>query len=216
MSLTFPLPASEFMNLLRISSARFWLPDATVQEGNEGGEVFMASRGPRLWQAEFTLTRGHHADRDREEARLAALSAPGASFFAFDPRRVGPRFDHDGALLIGAAPVLSAFTAREISISGLPAGYQIQRGDMIGFSYGASPTRYALHRAVEDVIANTGGVAESIEVVPPPRPGASASTPVQLIRPVCKMVIVPNSTVWGVGSGVITDGASFRATQTLR
>lgn len=215
MALSFPLTAAQFMELVRIQSARFWLPDATVQEGNEGGELFTAARGPRLWQAEFSLAPAHHADLDRQEARLALLSMPGASFFAYDPRRTGPFDDPDGTILGAATPSISAASGRDMTITGLPATYSIRRGDYIGFAYGASPTRYALHRAVNEVTA-VAGVATNVEVVPPIRPATLTGVAVQLIRPTCKMVVVPGSVSYGAGAGVITGGATFRATQTLR
>lgn len=215
MAFAFPLSAAQFMDTILISSATFWLPDATMQEGNEGGEIFTATRGPRLWQAEFTLARRPHADLDRQEARLALLTMPGASFFCYDPRRTGPHYDPDGSILGAATPTISTVSAREISIDGLPTDYKIRRGDYIGFAYGTSPVRYALHRAVEDVSALLG-IAWNVEVQPPIRDGLTAGTPVQLIRPTIKMKVIPGSVSYGAGSGVITGGATFRATQTLR
>ena len=193
MAYSFPLTAAQFFGTLRVQSARFWLPDATVQEGNEGGELFTATRGPRLWQAEFSLIQGYHADMDREQALVSLLPMPGASFFAYDPRRTGPHYDPDGAILGAASPTVSGSNAREISITGLPVGYRIRRGDYIGFSYGASPTRHALHRAVDEATANAGGVASGIDVVPPIRPGLTNGTAVRFVLPVCKMVAVPGS-----------------------
>jgi len=216
MALSFPLTAAQFMQMLRIQSARLWVPDAVVSEATEGGEIFTASRGPRLWQAEFTLAPGAHADIDFDEARLSLLTMPGASFFAYDPRRTGPRDDPDGTILGANAPTISSVAYRDIGISGLPAGYVLRRGDYIGWSYGTSPIRYALHRAVSTATASGAGVISAIEVVPPVRPGLTVGTAVSLRRPVCKMVVQPGSVSVGVGSGMISAGATFRATQTLR
>lgn len=203
------------MDLIRVGGARFWLPDNTIQEGNEAGEVFSGTRGPRLWQAEFTLAPGHHADVDREEARLALLTTPGASFFCYDPRRNGPHYDPGGDILGGATPEISTVAAREISIDGLPTDYRIRSGDYIGFAYGTSPVRYALHRAMEDRTAGLG-IIGNLEVQPRIRDGLTVGTPVQLVRPVIKMKVIPGSVSYGAGSGLISGGATFRATQTLR
>jgi hypothetical protein len=216
MALSFPLTAAQFMALIKVQSARFWLPDAVISEATEGGEIFSAARGPRLWQAEFSLVSGTHADADRDLARLALLAMPGASFFAYDPRRSGPYNDAIGTLLGSSAPIISNVGYRDIGISGLPAGYVLKRGDYIGWSYGASPTRYALHRMASDQTASGAGTIAAIEVIPPVRPGLTVGTAVSLRRPVCKMVLVPGSLSAGEGRGVISGGASFRASQTLR
>lgn len=216
MALGFPLTAASFMNLLPIQSAKFWLPESRTMESTEGGDIFTADRGPRLWQAEFTLSQGQHDEIDDREARLAMLAQAGRSFFAYDPRRTGPKADPTGSILGASSPVIgAATTARDLQITGLPAGYQISRGDYIGFSYGSNPTRYALHRAVTAPVADGLGVA-TVEVTPNIRAGWAAGATVDLVQPVCKMILVPGSYNPGAGAGVITAGASFRAQQTLR
>lgn len=215
MAFSFPLTATQFLDQLRVQSARFWLPESLTLEGTEGGEIFTADRGPRLWQAEFTLAQGHHHSVDEDEARLAMLAQAGRSFLAYDPRRTGPKADPDGVGLAGFAPVISSTTAREVTLSGLPAGYQISRGDYLGWTYGTNPVRYALHRAVTAPAADGTGLAV-VEVTPNIRPGATAGTAVSLVRPVCKMVLVPGSYAPGAASRVFTAGATFHARQTLR
>lgn len=213
MAFSFPLTAAQFFNLLPIASARFWLPESMTMESTEGGEIFTADRGPRLWQAEFSLAPGHHATVDDREARLSMLAQAGRSFFAYDPRRRGPAADPTGAGLTGYSPTITASTAREVTISGLPPGYKISRGDYLGWSYGSNPVRYALHRSVWEAVATAGGVA-TVEVTPNIRPGATGA--VSLVQPVCKMILVPGGYNPGAGAGVITTGATFRAQQTLR
>lgn len=215
MAFSFPLTAAQFLSGLRVQSARFWLPESLTMESTEGGEIFTADRGPRLWQAEFTLHQGLHSSVDEMEARLALLAQAGRSFMAYDPRRTGPKADPEGAGLAGFTPKISSTTAREVTISGLPAGYQISRGDYLGWTYGNNPVRYALHRAVTAPTATAGGVA-TIEVVPNIRTGAAAGADVSLVRPVCKMILVPGSYAPGVAARIFTAGATFRAQQTLR
>lgn len=216
MALSFPLTSAQFMALIKVQSARFWLPDSVISEATEGGEIFSAARGPRLWQAEFSLVVRPHADVDRDEARLALLGMSGASFLAYDPRRTGPHADPLGTILGASTPKISSVGYRDIGITGLPASYPLRRGDYIGWTYGTSPTRYALHRIVSDQTASAGGAITSVEVVPPVRPGLTVGTAITLKRPVCKMVLVPGSTSTGSGSGITSGGASFRASQTLR
>lgn len=215
MALNFPLTTGQFQNMLRVQAARFWLPESLTVERSEGGEIFTSERGPRLWQAEFTLAQGHHANIDEIEARLALLAQPGRSFMAYDPRRTGPKADPDGAGLSGFTPKIGAVTSREVTIAGLPGGYVISRGDYLGWSYGTNPIRHALHRAVSAATADGSGYA-TIEVVPNIRSGAAVGTAVSLIRPACKMIVVPGSYSPGQASRISTAGASFSAQQTLR
>jgi hypothetical protein len=215
MAFAFPLSQAQFLDQLRVQSARFWLPESLTMESTEGGEIFTADRGPRLWQAEFTLAQGHHHTVDESEARLALLAQAGRSFLAYDPRRTGPKADPEGAALAGFTPKISTTTAREVTLSGLPAGYQISRGDYLGWTYGSNPVRYALHRAVTAPVADGTGLAV-VEVIPNIRPGTTAGTTVTLLRPVCKMVLVPGSYEPGQAARVFTAGATFRAQQTLR
>lgn len=215
MAFAFPLSQAQFLDQLRVQSSRFWLPESLTLESSEGGEIFSADRGPRLWQAEFTLAQGHHHTVDESEARLALLAQAGRSFLAYDPRRTGPKADPEGAGLVGFTPKISITTGREVTLSGLPSGYQISRGDYLGWTYGTNPTRYALHRAVTAPVADGTGLAV-VEVIPNIRPGTTAGTTVTLIRPVCKMVLVPGSYEPGQAARVFTAGATFRAQQTLR
>ena len=53
MAFAYPLSPAQFLDQLRVQSARFWLPESLTTESSEGGEIFTADRGPRLWQAEF-------------------------------------------------------------------------------------------------------------------------------------------------------------------
>lgn len=214
MAFSFPLTTAQFMGLIKVQSARFWLPESRTFEGSGAGELFSAERGPRLWQAEFSLIPGHHADVDDREARLALLAQSGASFFAYDPRRTGPAADPTGAGLSGYSPVIGASTtARDLHVTGLPNGYQISRGDYIGFAYGSSPVRYALHRSVTTAVVAAG--TATVEVVPHLRPGWATGAAVSFIRPTCKMVVLPGYSS-GVGEGIASSGATFRAQQTLR
>lgn len=213
MAFSFPLTTAQFLNQLRVQSARFWLPESATMESTEGGEIFTAARGPRLWQAEFSLPPGHHATVDGREAQLSMLAQSGRSFFAYDPRRLGPAADPTGAGLAGYSPTITSATAREVTISGLPPNYRISQGDYLGWSYGSNPVRYALHRSVWGVVATAGGVL-TVEVTPNIRPGAAGA--VSLVQPVCKMILVPGGYSPGAGAGVITTGATFRAQQTLR
>jgi len=217
-ALTFPLGYDAFWGALRIQSAAFYLPESLEMNRTASGEVLTADMGARLWEAEVQLAQGIHDDQTAIEAFMSILRQAGRTFQAGDPRRKYPAYDPTGSILGAASPTISAFAAnsREITISGLPANYQIRRGDFLSFAYGSSPVRQALHQVVTAKTASAGGVATDIEVTPHIRSGATAGIAVQLAKPWCKAQVVPGSYRPGFGARVHTSGASFRIVQTLR
>lgn len=218
MALSFPLSAAAFFQTLQIASGRVHLPGLIEVSQTAGGEVFTADLGARLWAGQATLAPRNHAALAVFEAKLALMQQPGASFFAYDPRRVGPAYDPAGTILGASSPVIASLNgnARELTISGLPAAYVLTPGDYLAWAYGSSPTRYAMHQIVTGATASGGGVTGSIEVTPYIRAGAAVSAAVTLIRPAFKSVIVPGSVTPSDGGQVLSRGLSFAFQQTLR
>ncbi len=145
------------------------------------------------------------------------MDQPGATFLCHDPRQIGPARDPTGAIL-GSRTVtihLVARNLRELRIAGLPNGYVLSSGDMVGFQYGSSPVRRALHRILVDGTALSTGLTPMLEVVPNLRPGAVAGLAVSLHRPACKARLLPEPT-YGSGRQALSRGASFDFIQTLR
>ncbi len=216
MALTWPLPLSEFFEGLPVSRITFRLGNANTFSETGGGDVIPHQRGPRLWQGRIVLDKDYYPEIAAIEARLALLEEPGASLLLWDIRQPSPFADPGKAILGAAAPVIAALNAnnRELDISGLPAGYVISRGDFLGFTYGANPTRYAFHRVAAGAVADGAGLASGIEVRPFIRPGAALGAAVTLGDPVLKAVIT--SAQYGEGRSGVTDGPSFEWRQTLR
>jgi len=206
-----------FFDSLRISAVRWWLNEPFEINRLGDGSVLKGSLGAALWQGDATLARGYHRDLAAVEARLAKLMRPGETFLAHDPRHNGPRADPGGVILGAATPVIHTLAAnnREIRIAGLPAGYVLSDGDMIGWLYGSNPVRYALHQVVYGATASGSGLTPLIEVAPFVRPGAiPGSTAVVLVRPPVKAVL--DAAEYGSGVPLFTQGARLRFTQTLR
>ena len=103
---------------------------------------------------------------------------------------------------------------KRLSIQGLPTNYELTPGDFLSFTYGSSPTRYALHQVVSAAQADGLGQTDLFEVTPLIRPGASTSAAVTLIKPYCKAVLTDLS--FGAGSFRVTTDLSFSFVQTLR
>lgn len=216
--LTFPLTLAQFYDLLPIQQAELDLPEALDVSQTAGGEVLATDLGTSLWSGRIELGVMTHDEVSAIRPLINILRRAGSSFLVSDPTRPWPRLDPNGTLLGGAAPTILAVggSGRELSLTGLPAAYPISRGDLISFTYGSSPTRYALHEFVGAAVANGAGETGLLEVNPPLRPGASAGAAVQLVWPRCKARLVPGENSTGVTSHTITSEAQIAWTQTLR
>ena len=217
MALSFPLSRVAFYQALNVSAVTFRAPVQQSLTGVGDGTIIRHTLGPQLWEGEVQLAPAYHRDAMEVEALLARMEEPGTSFFAYDPRVIGPRSDPDGDALDGLSLELEEVSGgREIAIRNLPAGFEMQRGDMVSFQYQNGSTRYALHRLVTGGTASGAGITPLMEVTPAVRPGAAAGDPVELVRPYCKAVMVPGSVEYGSGAPVITEGPSFSFRQQLR
>lgn len=215
MPLTFPLPTSEFLDLLPIKAVSSRPGRATTSSETGDGAVMYHRRGARLWQGRITLDMDAHAFWASVDATLSILEEPGASFFYRDPRMTGPIADPQKLILGAASPVIADLptNAHELGLSGLPAGYVLQRGDLLGFSYGTSPTRYAYHRVFSGGTANLGGSLSDLMVVPKIRAGAQIGAAVTLGTPVLKATL--KEAEYGESRAKISGGGSFDWVQVL-
>jgi hypothetical protein len=194
MAFAFPLTLSQFLDTLDKVEATMEIDEAMLVNRTGSGELIASDIGARLWRGRIT-GRGHaYIDLDGMTARIDLLRQAGASFLVTQTVRSGPQADPEGLILGAATPTVTTVNAnsRDITISGLPAGYVLKRGDLLSFTYLASPTRYALHKIVSGATANGSGVA-TVEVVPPIRPGIVTPAALTLVKPVCKARMVPGS-----------------------
>jgi len=218
-ALTFPLPLADFFAGLEISTMPFDLSESLVSSQTGGGEIITADNGPRLWQGSVSVAPNYHVPMRQVEALAQTLRQGGRSFFVTDTTAGYPASDPDGTTLGAATPAIASLDAdnKRLTIDGLPAGYVLTRGDMLSFTYGSSPTRYALHQIVtSSVTADGAGLTPLFEVVPFIRPGAAVNAAVTLIQPYCKAVLVPGSYSGGTRDPAVTSGFSFSFRQTLR
>lgn len=215
MPVSFPLDVSQFFDDLPVQNISFRLQDDSSFSRTGNGEVIKHNRGARLWTGRVELDIDEHAFWAGVDARLALLEEPGASFLIWDIRLPGLVADPDLSILGSATPALAAIGSNrhEISISGLPVGYRISRGDVLGFQYGANPTRYAYHKVAFGSVAGGAGTAAGVTVVPAIRPGASLGTLINLRAPVLKATL--QNPEYGASSATLSEGGSFRWLQTL-
>lgn len=215
MALSFPLSGTEFWGGLPVVSATFHLGEALQSSRTAGGAILTASLGERLWSCEIQLEARSHAAAAKAAARLSILREPGRSIYAWPLEKPYPAADPDGAILGASAVTIYTLPAgnRELRLQGLPPGYVISDGDFLSFVQAGSP---ALHQVVVGGTASGAGFTPPLEVTPNLRPGAAVGLAVQLIRPFCRMVYVPDSHRPGSAARALTSGLSASFLQTLR
>lgn len=218
MPFSYPLSLAQFLDLLSVSRVTMTPGEAVVQSATRGGEVLRSDLGTRLWQGRIVVAPGTRAEMDSQVALAEALLEAGASFMVARRSRVGPQADPAGTILGAASVTISAISSdrRDLTLAGLPAAYTLTRGDLLSFTYAASPTRHALHRVLSTRTANGSGVMTQVAVTPLVRTGAAVGNPVTLVRPACKAVVVPGSFTPESEGGDLTEGFSFDWRQTLR
>lgn len=216
MSITFPLPATDFAGILPVRRMSFRLDRSVTFSETGDGDLITHQLGQRRWVGEIELDREPILLASRVKALIEVLGEAGASFLLPDLTRRGPLADPAGVALAGSSPVLSAIDPglRILGLSGLPAGYVLSAGDYLGWQYGSSPVRHAVHRLVNTVTASGSGVAAGLIVSPPVRTGVQVGAAVQLVQPAVKAKLVEED--YGMGGSVLTDGAMLRWEQTLR
>lgn len=218
-ALTFPLSQAQFFAGLPVSSCSFHLPASLAISRTRGGAVTTARLSERLWTGRIEIAPRRHADAAAIEAKISLLSEPGASFLAHPLPICGPISDPTGATLSGYSPVIYALPSggREMRISGLPPGFVLTAGDLIGWTYGSSPTRYALHRLVTGATAGgvggDAGITALFEVTPPIRSGVTTGTAVTLVKPPVRAILLPGQAA--VSRPVVTTGLVLDFVQTL-
>lgn len=218
MALSFPLALPEFFDGLRITVAQMAPNQPRKVDRTAGGTVLTASLGDAIWRGSIQIAAENvRTNPFKVEALLSVLDRAGSSFLMYDPRKPYPAADPGGSILGSSTPQIDSVNAnnREMSLYGLPPGYVLTAGDLIGYTHGSDPTRYALHRLVSGATADGTGVTPEFEVTPFIQPGVTQGTNVTLIKPVLKAVLVP-SPQYGGGRPQIVPGASFDFVQTLR
>ena len=218
MAQSFPLARTSFWAGLKIAEASPSLPDARELYRTAGGEVITADLGARLWRGVATLAPMPPAEAEAALALIRMLNQSGRSFYASPVGHDMPVNDPGGTLLASSAVTIASLPAgnRDLTLTGLPAGFVLAAGDYLAFAYGSSPTRYALHQLVSGATADANGLTPAFEVVPNIRPGAVVGAAVTLLHPSFKAVMVPGSVQEGRLARALRKGISFAWQQTLR
>jgi len=202
---------------VKASRVRFdYAPLGALSRSAGGGITFQESMGGSLWELAMTTGPLNETDYGRWHAWFLSLRGGAQSFKGRDPRRCWPivygpnvlsMVRAGGGAFDGNATV-TAVAGSTISLSTLPANYQMGVGDYISFPWLGGQ---ALVKALEPV---TGAVDGTLTVTVGPwlRTGGTLPVVAPLVKAWCLMRPKPGS--WQ-GERTVRDPISFEAIQTL-
>lgn len=216
MTVTYPYSLEWLADILPISSAVFDIKRNDKISGQGRGRIWQSELADPLWIADIELDDATYTrDAKRYAARIRKLHGAQEAFFLYDPVSQYPASDPNGSILGAAAVSIASIGAdsASLSLTGLPAGYQLTDGDKFCLTYGTTPTLYAFFEVSEPVVADAAGTTPEFGIFPHISTGIVAGMAVTLARPYCRMVIEPESHRPGRARRTLTEGAGFRAIQ---
>lgn len=159
------------------------------QSRSANGRTFVKDFGSPLWRATYQSRVLRINELDEWRARLNVLENGLNMFLGRPTSRCYPINDPKGSIIGTTAITLNSVlpNRKEIVLAGLPVGYALAAGDQIQIG-----TRN-LHRVVAATAPSPGAATSQIEVRPHIWPETMADDEVKLIKPVCRMVILPGS-----------------------
>ncbi|WP_425087766.1 hypothetical protein [Stappia sp.] len=158
------------------------------------------------------------AQIDEADAFFTQASKGGNVFACHDPFRPRPRAygssplsgtKAGGGAFDGSAELDTVTSSTEIVVSGLPAGFALNRGCLVEVN--KSSTVRSLHRVMADATANGSGVV-TLTIDFPLDTGVftAANSTIQFEKPSCLMMVDPG---WSVPKAWSARVASFSATE---
>ncbi|MEZ5752862.1 MAG: hypothetical protein R3D60_13160 [Paracoccaceae bacterium] len=211
MTLSFPMPWSDFAARLPIQSAPWTLKRFEEITWSAGSVPSVSDLADPRWSVRVTLDVLSTAEAVDLQT-LLELHGAAHPFLMHDPERPGPRLDPNGATLGAASPSVASIGADGVSLKGLPAGYVLSRGDLLSIAHGSAGQR-GLYVLGETITADGTGVTPVAATLPRLRSIAAADDPVGLINPTGLMLVVPGSYDAGEPNGVIRRGMRFDAVE---
>jgi hypothetical protein len=216
MTISFPLPASDFASLMRKMTVRFYQAYNQQSSGLPSGEVLYADLAPPYWMAEIGLINMSNADAMAMQSVIESLDGGIGTFLLFDPRCEFPQSDPDGSLLAGRTitNTLVSSNTKEMKFTGFPTGFKIKAGDMFGFTYGPGGAYRALHRIVTGDTATGGGDTGFMEFRPHlADPDLATGKTMSFIRAVGKFRLLADAFEPGTARQMMTTGMTIKARQ---
>lgn len=214
MALTYPYAVADFADRVTAiaPSIKFDLQRNDEQSGSGDGRYWVAELAPPLWTATIGLKGLKANDGRRMAALMRALGANG-TFLLYDPRACYPISDPGGAVLGSATVIVASIGSDRLSLglAGLPSAYALSVGDRIQIDYLSGKIGY--HDVVGEAAADASGIIAALPVYPALASAIVPGDVVTLIKPCCKMMMVPGSVDPGTWSDGLDGGAGFTAIQ---
>lgn len=196
-------PSADIMESVGIETASLTIQRQRQFSQAGSGTIYRKDMGPAFWIGNLQSVPLYHADAEQVMALLDSMEDALSSFYVWNPALAYPQADPDGSILGSSTPTIHTVNAdnKRISITGLPAGYVLTRGDKVAVDYN-SPSQRALYRIVDaSVTADGSGVTAEFEISPRIRIGTTAGNTVHLVKPAANMMIVPGSLSCQTDSG---------------
>jgi len=158
MALTYPLQMpTEYMQ-----KTDFQLVDVVSVNRLRGGKALGTIMAPFYWAASMTTEKLTVRDHGRWDAFFDGLRGGTKSCLLYDTARIVPKSytvnttmsRAGGGAFDWTAPVTNFTDPRTVTMTTLPASFQLLCGDYVSF---VKAGKYSLHRIVEDKAANGAG-----------------------------------------------------------
>ncbi len=198
MAITYPRE----LPVIGMSSIRFELRRFMAQNQLAGGATDVIDLAESRWWAEFTTRPMRRRDAQAFAAWFNSLRGGLEDFLGYDMSRCFPIEYASGFAGInraagGAFPGTATVTARTghtLSLSGLPANFQLRAGDLVGLTQTVGGVvQYGLHEIQEDVTGDAGGAA-TLTVEPAILTNVfTTAAQANFAKPKCRMTIDQNS-----------------------
>ncbi len=220
-----------------IATQEFEIEDVDTIAPERGGRLGGISLGEPLWRVKWTLSPSLTRDASDEwRAFVSRCRGSKRAFVAHDRGRLYPLAYPAGFARMttsGGAPFTGAATSWSqavdadgdalLSLTGLPAGLKLGRGDYIGFRWDAAGSvagthdRRALVRLVEPAVSDGAGAVTAMVEMPVPLRVVPVGAEAHLDRPGCIVRLVPGeASLAALDRRLKIGGGTISALQDLR
>lgn len=216
MALVDPRPLADLADLLPIQSTR-WQPFRLDQLEIYGSSQTLAiNLAEPLWSAELVIDTMRWNEARELQAAINSLQGAEQTFLFANRMHRAPQLDPAGAALAGFTPKIHTVDSdrRRVRFKGLPAGYQLRRGDFWHVDF-ASSTRRGLFELSENVAADGSGITPLVPVFPNLWPGIAAEANAVFVNPACKVFVMPGEYDAGATARARVGGMRLRVLQKL-
>lgn len=217
MTLIYPLSFASLADRLPISGVTWDVNRSDELSGTGDGRVWQSELANPLWMADLELSHGPFQSLKQLAAIIRSLQGSQESFWLYDPTSAFPQADPKGAVIGASVVEVMAVGAqrRTLRLKGLPPLYQLTVGDKLQIQYADGSLNF-FGEFSESIAANGAGQTAEVQVFPHVPLGIAADLQVTLVKPACKVFVMPKGHNPGKTSGITTSGASLKVMERRR